>query len=349
MDASNFATQLDLANSGLMKIVEDQLLQTQTENVSIRAELYKLNIYGNFCRRARRFVFSHAYIHLGKDSFFKAHKDTPRGTDMLGSLVIIYPTAHEGGEFVLRHKDREWKLDTNSLISLSHPPSLAYVAFYSDIQHEVLKVTGGCRVTLTYNLYLVDPVSNLRALSVRQNGVSNLQTTLHGLLKSPEFLPDGGTLGFGLVHLYPITFNTELEDITRYLKGEDAHVYRTCRELQLETSLQMIYDDDERGPEYGIMLDKIIQDPDYQCESTTYEDTLVDMGGTSVNKTEDVLIRCTRWVVEGDGEPIIWISPFNDRNQLKDVCMRYGNEVTKECIYCSPCMIVRIAPAIDRV
>lgn len=50
---------------------------------------------------------------------------------MLGSLVVIYPTAHEGGELVLRHKDCEWEFDAKSLTVSS--PSLAYVGFYSDI------------------------------------------------------------------------------------------------------------------------------------------------------------------------------------------------------------------------
>jgi len=49
MDASNFAVQLDLVDSGLMKSIEDQLLQGETENMYIRAELYKLNVYGNSC------------------------------------------------------------------------------------------------------------------------------------------------------------------------------------------------------------------------------------------------------------------------------------------------------------
>jgi len=78
---------------------------------------------------------------------------------MLGSLVVIYPTAHEGGELVLRHKDREWKFDDKSLTASQSSPSLAYVAFYSDTEYEVLKVTGGRRVTVTYNLYLADPAS----------------------------------------------------------------------------------------------------------------------------------------------------------------------------------------------
>jgi len=72
---------------------------------------------------------------------------------MLGSLVVIYPTAHEGGELVLRHGDHEWKFDANSLTASQSSPSLAYVAFYSDLEHEVLEVTSGRQVTVTYNLY----------------------------------------------------------------------------------------------------------------------------------------------------------------------------------------------------
>jgi hypothetical protein len=210
--------------------------------------------------------------------------------------------------------DHEWEFDANSL-TLHHSASPVYAAFYSDLEPEVLKVTSGRSVTVTYNLYLVDPTSNLRASSLTSNvkSVSNLQSTLRRLLRSPESLPDGGALGFGLVHLYPVNFNTKLQSITNYLKGEDAHVYRTCRELQLEPPLRIIYDDNESGSEYGIMLDEMVQDPDYHYEVQTYECALMDMGGISVNKTESVTVNRSRWVSEGESEGghIIWISPFN--------------------------------------
>ena len=150
---------------------------------------------------------------------------------MLGSLVVIYPTAHVGGELVLRHKDHEWKFDANSLTASQSSPSLAYVAFYSDLEHEVLNVTSGRRVTVTYNLYLVDPVPEPEAPIVTPSSkdVSHLQVSLHNALKNPKFLPDGGMLGFGLVHLYPVTFEMDLEELTSYLKGADADVYRVAR------------------------------------------------------------------------------------------------------------------------
>ncbi|KAF9648980.1 hypothetical protein BDM02DRAFT_3269016 [Thelephora ganbajun] len=333
MDASNFSVQLDLAGSGLMTTIEDQLLQGEAEKMRIRAELYKLNVYN-------------------EGSFFKAHRDTPRGTDMLGSLVITYPTSHEGGELALRHKDREWKFDASSLTVTQPSPSLAYVAFYSDIEHEVLEVTSGRRVTITYNLYLVDPASRpgVSAITPNLKSTSNLQTTLHGLLKSPEFLPDGGILGFGLAHLYPVTFETELREMANYLKGEDAHVYRACRELQLQPSLQVIYSEGDR---YGVMMDRIVRDPDYDYEGGySYEDTLIgELGGVSVNKIQDAAIERSPWVSNGEDEGafITWISPFNGKNQLQDVSMAYGNEVSVGYIYCSPCIIARIAAASDRI
>ena len=47
MDAADFAVQFDPAVSGLIKTIEGNLLQGQTENMSIRPEIYKLNVYGN--------------------------------------------------------------------------------------------------------------------------------------------------------------------------------------------------------------------------------------------------------------------------------------------------------------
>jgi len=81
-------------------------------------------------------------------------------------------------------------------------------------------------VIVACNLYPVDPAPRPEALAVTPNpqSVSNLQATLPGLLKSTEFLPDSGTLGFGLHHLHPVTLETKLQEMTSYLKGEGAHV-----------------------------------------------------------------------------------------------------------------------------
>lgn len=51
MNPSDFSAQFDLVGSGLMKIVQDQLLQAETENTYLRAEVRELNVYGKPLRR----------------------------------------------------------------------------------------------------------------------------------------------------------------------------------------------------------------------------------------------------------------------------------------------------------
>jgi len=86
----------------------------------------------------------------------------------------------------------------------------------------------------------------------------------------------------------------------KYLKGEDAHVYRACRELQLHPSLCMVYDGGEviYGYEYrrvgtqprGIMLKEIVEQPDYDYMNTSYRETLIkELGGTPVNLDDNTL------------------------------------------------------------
>ncbi|KAF5374125.1 hypothetical protein D9615_008850 [Tricholomella constricta] len=133
--------QLDVLDESYRKAGKmDTLLNGADEGKILKAELYKLNVYM-------------------KDSFFKTHKDTPRGDTMFGSLVVAFPTSHEGGALVLRHDDQEWTFDSASLTREQAEPSVAYIAFFSDIDHEVTLVTSGYRVTLTYNLYLGNKTS----------------------------------------------------------------------------------------------------------------------------------------------------------------------------------------------
>ncbi|KAJ7291424.1 hypothetical protein C8J57DRAFT_1272886 [Mycena rebaudengoi] len=72
--------------SGLLEAISSDILQGQNTNADnyVRAEMYKPN-------------------DDGPRSFFKAHQDTPRREDMIGSFVVIFPTAHAGGALTLEH------------------------------------------------------------------------------------------------------------------------------------------------------------------------------------------------------------------------------------------------------
>jgi hypothetical protein len=93
----------------------------------------------------------------GKGTFFK-HVDIPRSEKMFGSLVVVFPTFHEGGALLLRHRGDGRIIDSGQALAgaANDRPSIGYMAFFSQVEHEVAPVTSGYRVTLTYNLYFDD-------------------------------------------------------------------------------------------------------------------------------------------------------------------------------------------------
>jgi predicted 2-oxoglutarate/Fe(II)-dependent dioxygenase YbiX len=95
----------------------------------VTAELYKLLVYDT-------------------GSFFVSHRDTEKAPGMFATLVLALPSQSEGGELVVRHKDREVRLD----LRCDEPSEIAFAAFYADCVHEVLPVTAGCRAALVFNL-----------------------------------------------------------------------------------------------------------------------------------------------------------------------------------------------------
>ena len=95
----------------------------------VQAELYKLLIYD-------------------QGSFFVPHRDTEKVSHMFATLVLALPSVSEGGELIVRHKDREARLDLRG----EEQSDVAFAAFYADCVHEVLPVTKGYRLVLVYNL-----------------------------------------------------------------------------------------------------------------------------------------------------------------------------------------------------
>lgn len=95
----------------------------------VTAALYKLLVYD-------------------KGSFFVSHRDTEKAPGMFATLVLALPSQSKGGELVVRHQDRDARLD----LACEEPSEIAFAAFYADCVHEVLPVTSGCRATLVFNL-----------------------------------------------------------------------------------------------------------------------------------------------------------------------------------------------------
>ena len=108
-----------------------------------------------------------------------------------------------------------------------------WAAFFSDLEHEVLLVTSGYRVTLTYNLYYSAPSIPTQLFDVTTIG---LYQELSSALQTPHFMRDGGTLGFFCQHKYVETLTDDtLADFSAqlsFLKG-DMIIYQVAKSLGL--------------------------------------------------------------------------------------------------------------------
>jgi hypothetical protein len=272
---------------------------------------------------------------------------------MFGSLVIVFPSPHQGGALLLRHRGQEWTFDAGkALAAAKYQPSIGYVAFFSDIEHEVTPVTSGHRITLTYNLYFDDggPVSPNDAVSVRlipprlPNQV-HFRDAFAALLENPEFLADGGTLALGLRHVYPI--KNDLNHVYKILKGSDAMVYQSVVALGYEPVLYVYYD------EKGAMIDKVVDfsrwiDSFCSRQGTNIEEVLYMEGGVLAHP--EGRIENHYFPVDFQ-EGIEWVTPVTEFNRQTDpVVMGYaGNKPAMDWAYGDVCLVVRIGKAGERL
>jgi len=106
----------------------------------IKAELYKLLVYD-------------------PGAFFLRHRDTEKSPGMFGTLVIVLPSEHAGGELVVSHGEKEVTVSlANNEVS-----AIRFAAFYADCEHEVKPIVSGNRVCLIYNLIRRPRASSLDA------------------------------------------------------------------------------------------------------------------------------------------------------------------------------------------
>ncbi|KAE9400179.1 hypothetical protein BT96DRAFT_919589 [Gymnopus androsaceus JB14] len=314
-----------------MDVVRPFILQGDNEQfVTVKPELYKLNVYD-------------------KGS---AHKDTPRGDNMVASLVVVFATAHEVGALVLRHDNKEWVYDSGvELASTDGTPKVGYVAFFSDVEHEVLPVTSGYRVTLTYNIYLEKLPLNASSEpeGIPRAPVFNMptqaQSALSDLLLDPTFLPEGGLIGFGLCHQYP--FRERIEDygkqkrealqlILNILKGNDRAIFNLCQGLGLKPFIRVIYSfrggiavGGTRGGYDGedFISDELVSELGRRLDRLWWAGVLREYHGYTDKLPEEQTVR--------------WITPmttFNANGLCASLEHAYGNF----------CLICEVGPVGDR-
>ena len=258
--------------------------------------------------------------------------------------MVILPTKHEGGSLVFRHGGREFSFDSASAINQDGLRQAPFVAFYSDVEHEVSVITSGYRVTLTYNLHLVTPnlsitpeptPSDLSAASLTEI-CEQLKGALSSLLNTPTFLPNGGFIGFGLTHKYPFNAHTNLSAIEDYLKGTDVAFAQVCDDLGLNFKLKAVYTEDYKN--VWALVDKFLEFDGEQIEDGILE--YLTQGGDNTEIVFDVSKSLSS--TSEDAEPIFWLKPPTGENEIKTAYIHYGNEATLDYAYGDVCLVAQV-------
>ncbi|KAK2047855.1 2OG-Fe(II) oxygenase superfamily protein [Colletotrichum somersetense] len=172
------------------------------------AELYKLLVYE-------------------KGAMFMAHTDSEKCPGMFGTLVICLPSPHEGGDVVVKHAGQTKTFKTSKF-------EQSFACWYSDVQHEVLPVTDGYRVVLTYNL-TTDQAAERPSAGLLRCETRMLRHTLKRWLRSGTESEEPNYVYYGLDHEY-----TEANVSLKALKGRDLAVVQTLQELSSELEFDVL-------------------------------------------------------------------------------------------------------------
>ncbi|MET9487911.1 2OG-Fe(II) oxygenase [Nocardia sp. NPDC006630] len=130
----------------------------------------------------------HSLLVYEAGQFFRRHQDSEKADGMIGTLVVTLPSAFAGGDLVVEH-------GSERVIGTGSPDDLGFIAFYADCDHEVLPVTDGYRITLTYNL-----IAGNRAVPNTDSPDGDVSATLAAHLREhfarpvpvPAWLRNGG-------------------------------------------------------------------------------------------------------------------------------------------------------------
>jgi hypothetical protein len=202
-------------SAGVLKQIQRDLVPHDSGLIS--AELYSLNVYTG-------------------GGHFAPHKDTPRGKDMFGTLVVCLPSQFGAGQFVLTHRGVVQKFDWGRAIAAQEAATqIHWAAFFGDVDHQIERIWYGVRVTLTY--LLRRGAGGQPSCEIASEDLPTcVQEAWRVLLADRSFLPKGGTLAYPCCHLYhqDARFQQQPSPIT----WESASVLKGRDHLAAATALQ---------------------------------------------------------------------------------------------------------------
>ena len=300
LEHSMFMTNFELCSSSILQKIQSLLLPNESVH-TIRAEPYKLNIYTT-------------------GGHFKSHVDTPRSTAMFGSLVVCLPSRLSGGQLVTRHGGKKICYDWSS--TPDKPPcNPEWAAFYSDVEHEILPVTEGHRVTMTFNLYSMD-VAPVIAMDPKIDfSLSPFYHELRSAIRNPAFMKDGGVLGFPCQHGYVAVKKqlNKMENLPVLLKGSDNVVYSVAKLLSLTVRVKPVV------TEMNAVLDEFQKEQ--LVEGGEYESSI-----EVVRDLFDVKFKSITWATRSS----------KPDEELACVFINCGNEYSLDYVYQQAAILIKV-------
>ncbi|KAJ7478448.1 hypothetical protein FB451DRAFT_1338761 [Mycena latifolia] len=323
-DLTKFAARLSIPD-----ILQGQ--DTDGDKI-VRAEMYTLNVYG-------------------PGSFFKAHKDTPREETMIGSLVVIFPTAHSGGELTLEHGGTTWTFySAAELAAHTGAPALTYGAFYSDVTHAVEppppRGSGACRIARAPR---------------RPRARARLRVRIAHPPRGCLVPPRGGLLAYGLAHQYPIptapaevkwvdgkrvVSSSRLGRVLHLLKGADARI----RTVSTRLGLAMHVKNYDEAVGHDVLADDVLNTEDIER-----------MGLIVQRPAERAAELCkprpsyhpepaegedegTRGAEGKPAVPLHWVTKITQLNRVGSQYLAYENDASIQHVYGNAGLFVQLPP-----
>ncbi|KAK4147384.1 uncharacterized protein C8A04DRAFT_9024 [Dichotomopilus funicola] len=337
LDPTRFASTFNPYELGIVDTIAQTLLPSlrhSKQSRAVKAELYKMNVYS------------------GPSAKFKTHVDTPRSPWQFGSLVVCLPLEHQGGALEVRHNGKTVTFDWSNAKGDGKPPAVGWAAFYSDCEHEVLEVTEGHRLTLTYNLFCVRGNGQLGGnCPWLDPSKLPLYETIKTLVQDAAAWEQGGFIGFNCSHVYPHTTQTTLNFLAPdNLKGADMLMYEIFQSLGLEVSFRPVVNDlhfeDGEGEPAPPMVG--------------VEVALEEWRGTT--EDEEVMVQYYRWAgceingyyrgrfsrrPPGDYVPFEEVHWLNDFGHMESQISwtAYGNEPSGTTTYSCCAIVAKIPPS----
>ena len=356
LKAEDFET--NIPDGKLEEIMSDikKGLQLETD---IILEPYSLNVY----KKGGKFV---------------KHKDTPRGDDMIGTLVVCLPSLFRGGDFkismgkeIQKHlvcPKSSWARYEASQggcyqwwSDKSDGRNLVWAAFFADVDHEIYTVEGGVRITLAYLIRRADSQSVVMPREIKENEQAViLKDMIQESLEDEEFMEDGGKIGFPCLHLYT---NTEVfpngkdsnkpltqKQISK-LKGRDLIVANAATTCSLKVYLVPYLSHSCQGCDSDFRLSKFPKKkrcPRFMSD----QDIATFFGGWRENEEDDMDEKN-----HPRNQADLWILEYGDDEQAENKVGEcdnynyegyYGNEAGYTSFYVKAALHIEIPYAYER-